>query len=122
MAELEFADTKVIYEWDVDRFRHRLAIRTPDGWLDLMESVEGTSSDPWPPSPPGNKSYAKAWGTEAKMYCSVWDFQGTDTGPSRSTLPTPNQANPTRQPIKASRSTWPAKPANLPLTLDPPGR
>ncbi len=62
MAELEFADTKVIYEWDADRFRHRLAIRTPDGWMDLMESVEGTSSEPWPPSPPWQQIVRESMG------------------------------------------------------------
>ncbi|XZE37176.1 hypothetical protein SH501x_002779 [Pirellulaceae bacterium SH501] len=62
MAELEFADTKVIYEWDADRFRHRLAIRTADGWMDLMESVEGTSSEPWPPSPPWQQIVRESMG------------------------------------------------------------
>ncbi len=62
MAELEFAGTKVTYFWNEDRFHHRVSIQTSDGWLDLLESVEGTSADPWPVSPPWQQIVRESFG------------------------------------------------------------
>lgn len=35
-----------------DRFRHQIAMSTPDGLRPWLASVEGVADNPWPPSPP----------------------------------------------------------------------
>jgi hypothetical protein len=44
---------RLVFVWRGDRFGHLIASRRPGGdWQPLLESVEGTAADDWPPSPP----------------------------------------------------------------------
>lgn len=62
MAQLEFAETKVEYRWRQDRFDHVISILTSDGWMELLQSVEGTNQDPWPISPPWQQMVRESMG------------------------------------------------------------
>src|SRR5947208_6718154 len=44
---------RVEFRWNNDRFKHVVSIVDVTGQATpLLESLEGTPSDPWPPSPP----------------------------------------------------------------------
>lgn len=43
---------RVVFEFAGDRYLSRIEVESRGEWLPIMESVEGTSQDHWPPSPP----------------------------------------------------------------------
>lgn len=43
----------VVFHWQADRFRHSICLLEAGGThLPLLESIEGSPADDWPPSPP----------------------------------------------------------------------
>lgn len=47
------AALRVAFQWRADRFAHIISlIRSDGGIVSLLESVEGSAADHWPPSPP----------------------------------------------------------------------
>jgi hypothetical protein len=49
---LEGGGWRVAFERRGDRLAHRIAAERDGTWIDLLESVEGTADEDWPPSPP----------------------------------------------------------------------
>lgn len=49
---LEEAGLRLVFERRGDRYRHAVAVVDDATWLPVVESVEGTSEDEWPSSPP----------------------------------------------------------------------
>jgi hypothetical protein len=44
-------DLRVVFDHRIDRWGHRIEIRREDQWVTAFSSIEGSSSDDWPPSP-----------------------------------------------------------------------
>ncbi|HWA98301.1 MAG TPA: hypothetical protein VG713_07405 [Pirellulales bacterium] len=51
-ASLTAGSLRVLFERQGDRWSHSVEALDDDAWVTVLESVEGTPSDPWPPSPP----------------------------------------------------------------------
>jgi hypothetical protein len=49
---LEAGCLRVRFTWHDDRWAHEVWLRDTAAWRLLLRSVEGTSTDDWPPSPP----------------------------------------------------------------------
>jgi hypothetical protein len=52
LAVLNGGGWQLVFERHDDRIRHRIEVPAAGGWRTLIESVEGTASAWWPPSPP----------------------------------------------------------------------
>ncbi len=44
-------ELRVVFDYRVDRWGHTIEVRREDQWIVAFSSIEGTSSDDWPPSP-----------------------------------------------------------------------
>jgi hypothetical protein len=49
--ELDCDDLRVIFDWSGDRFGHRVERRVAGEWRLVLETVEGSADEVWPPSP-----------------------------------------------------------------------
>jgi hypothetical protein len=48
---LECGELRVAFDWRVDRYGHRIEQLVDGQWRPVLESLEGSSDDDWPPSP-----------------------------------------------------------------------
>jgi hypothetical protein len=44
-------ELRAVFNYGVDRWGHRIEVRREDQWVAAFSSIEGDSSDDWPPSP-----------------------------------------------------------------------
>jgi hypothetical protein len=44
-------ELRVVFDYRVDRWGHLIEVHHEDQWIVAYSSIEGTSSDDWPPSP-----------------------------------------------------------------------
>jgi hypothetical protein len=44
-------ELRVVFDHRIDRWGHRIEIRREEQWIAAFSSIEGDSSDDWPPSP-----------------------------------------------------------------------
>jgi hypothetical protein len=49
---LEAGNLRVRFYWHGDRYAHEVSVRSGDGWLPALVSVEGSPEHDWPASPP----------------------------------------------------------------------
>jgi hypothetical protein len=50
-AAIECGDLRVVFRWRGDRYGHTVERRMDGTWRTLLESIEGSPDDAWPPSP-----------------------------------------------------------------------
>jgi hypothetical protein len=48
---IERGDLRVVFRWRGDRYGHTIERLIDGNWWPLLESIEGTADDDWPPSP-----------------------------------------------------------------------
>ncbi len=48
---LPCGDMRIVFQQASDRISHRIEIFSSDGWMPILESLEGEMVDVWPKSP-----------------------------------------------------------------------
>jgi hypothetical protein len=48
---IQCGELRVVFDWRVDRYGHRIEREIIGQWQRVLESVEGSASEDWPPSP-----------------------------------------------------------------------
>jgi hypothetical protein len=75
--ELQADRLKVEFEKVRDRFSHKLLIECNGEWSVVLESIEGTDEDKWPPSPPLQQIVAEPIGKDGSLVLLGVGLSGT---------------------------------------------
>jgi len=64
---IESGGLRVVFRRLADRYAHRVELTHSEGAICLLESVEGTAEDDWPPSPPLQELHFEHRGAERQL-------------------------------------------------------